>query len=34
MDGFSGFLAVACVIATGAILSIAISATKKSPIKD
>jgi hypothetical protein len=33
--GFSGFLAIAlCVIATGAILSIAISATKQSPIKD
>ena len=33
--GFSGFLAIAlCVIATGAILSIAISAIKKSPIAD
>ena len=33
--GFSGFLAIALsVIATGAILSIAISAAKQSPIKD
>jgi len=33
--GFSGFIAIAlCVIATGAMLSIAISASKNSPIKD
>jgi len=33
--GFSGFLAIAlCVIATGMMLSVAISAAKKSPIKD
>ena len=33
--GFSGFMALAlCVIATGAMLSVAISALKKSPIKD
>ncbi len=35
MIGFSGFMAVAfCFIATGMMLSIAISAAKKSPIKD
>jgi hypothetical protein len=33
--GFSGFMALAmCVIATGAILYLAIDAIKKSPIKD
>ena len=33
--GFSGFMAVAlCVIATGAMLYLAIDAVKKSPIKD
>ena len=33
--GFSGFMAVAlCFIATGLMLSVALSAIKKSPIKD
>ncbi|ROR41201.1 hypothetical protein EDC58_0686 [Caminibacter pacificus] len=33
--GFSGFMAlVLCVVATGAMLYIAIDATKKSPVKD
>ncbi len=33
--GFSGFMAIAlCVIATGAILYLAIDATKKSPLSN